>query len=82
VARVVLARRACGLLDLDRALIDAIDDAFGMLAGDPRAGHALRGPLRRLWPLRIGAYRVIYQLIDADQTARSRDPPSLDPLLV
>ena len=81
MARVVLARRACGLLDLDRALIDAIDDAL-VLARDPRAGHALRGPLRRLWPLRIGAYRVIYQLIDADQTTRSRDPPSLDPLLV
>ena len=77
MARVVLARRACGLLDLDRALIDAIDDALGMLARDPRTGRAAQAvaPAHR-------AYRVIYQLIDADQTARSRDPPSLDPLLV
>jgi mRNA interferase RelE/StbE len=71
VARVVLARRArVDLLDLDWPLIDAISDALGMLERDPHAGHLLRGRLRGLRSLRVGAYRIIYQVIDADRTVR------------
>ena len=71
MAHVVLARRARReLLDLDWPLIDAIDEALGVLERDPRAGHPLRGRLRGLWSLRVGAYRIIYQLTDADQTVR------------
>lgn len=71
MARVVLARRARGeLLELDWPLIDAIQDALGLLERDPLAGHALRGRLRGLRSLRVGSYRIIYQLAEGDQTAR------------
>jgi len=71
VARVVLARRARReLLDLDWPLIDAIEDALGLLARDPHAGLALRGRLRGLRSLRVGSYRIVYQLTEADQTVR------------
>jgi len=71
VARVVLARRArLELLDLDWPLIDAVEDALGLLERDPQAGHELRGRLRGLRSLRVGSYRIIHQLIDAEQTVR------------
>lgn len=71
MARVVLARRARReLLKLDLPLIDAIEDALGLLEREPLAGHALRGRLRGLRSLRVGAYRVLYQLTDADQIVR------------
>jgi mRNA interferase RelE/StbE len=71
VARVVLARRArLELLALDWPLIDAIEDALGLLERDPHAGHELRGRLRGLRSLRVGAYRLIYQLTDEGRTVR------------
>ena len=71
MARVVLARRARReLLDLARLLIDAIADALGLLERDPHVGHALRGRLRGLRSLRVGAYRIVYQVTDADRTVR------------
>ena len=71
MARVVLARRARReLLDLGWPLIDAIEDALGMLERDPTAGHALRGRLQGLRLLRVGTYRIIYQVTEAEQTVR------------
>jgi mRNA interferase RelE/StbE len=71
VARVVLARRARSeLLELNWPLIDAIQDALGMLERDPLVGHALRGRLRGLRSLRVGTFRVIYQLAEDDRTVR------------
>jgi mRNA interferase RelE/StbE len=71
LARVVLARRArLELLALGWPLIDAIEDALGLLERDPHAGHTLRGRLRGLRSLRVGSYRIIYQLTDADRTVR------------
>jgi len=71
MARVVLARRARRqLLSLDWPLADAIEDALGLLERDPHVGHALRGRLRGLRSLRVGTYRIVYQLTDADQTVR------------
>jgi mRNA-degrading endonuclease RelE of RelBE toxin-antitoxin system len=71
VARVVLARRARQeLVDVDWPLIDAVEEALGLLERDPTAGHELRGRLRGLCSLRVGAYRVIYQLADDGQTVR------------
>jgi mRNA-degrading endonuclease RelE of RelBE toxin-antitoxin system len=71
VARVVLARRArLELLALDWPPIDAIEDALGQLERDARAGHKLRGRLRGLRSLHVGAYRVIYQLTDEERTVR------------
>ena len=71
MARVVLARRARSeLLELNRPLIDAIQDALGLLERDPLVGHALRGRLRGLRSLRVGTFRVIYQLSEDGRTVR------------
>jgi mRNA interferase RelE/StbE len=71
VARVVLARSArLALLALDWTLAAAIEDALGLLERDPYAGHELRGRLRGLRSLRVGSYRVIYQLTDGGQIVR------------
>lgn len=71
MARVVLARRARQeLLDLDQPQVDAVEDALGLLERDPHAGHALRGRLNGLRSLRVGTYRIIYQLANNDQTVR------------
>jgi mRNA interferase RelE/StbE len=71
VAGVVLARRAREeLLDLNWPLIDAVEDALGLLEREPLAGHELRGRLRGLRSLRVGTYRIIYQLTDGESTVR------------
>ena len=71
MARVVLARRARReLLELNWPLIDAIQDALGLLERDPAAGYELRGRLRGLRSLRVGSYRIIYQLAESEQTVR------------
>ena len=71
MARAVLARRArLELLKLDWTLIDAIEDALGLLERNPHVGHALRGRLRGLRSLRVGTYRIIYQLTNDDKTIR------------
>jgi len=71
LARLVLARRARQeLLELNWPLIDAIEDALGLLEREPYAGHALRGKLRGLYSLRVGVYRILYQLTDSGQTVR------------
>jgi len=71
VAHVVLARRARQeLLDLSWPLIDAVEDALGLLEREPLAGHELRGRLRGLRSLRVGTYRIIYQFADDQRTVR------------
>jgi mRNA-degrading endonuclease RelE of RelBE toxin-antitoxin system len=71
VVRLVLARRArLDLLDLGWPLIDAIEDALALLERDPLAGYALRGKLRGLYSLRVGAYRILYQVTDGGKTVR------------
>lgn len=71
MARLVLARRARReLLELVWPLIDAIEDALGLLEREPEAGHALRGRLRGLYSLRVGSYRILYQLTESGQTVR------------
>jgi addiction module RelE/StbE family toxin len=69
--RLVLARRArSDLLELGSPLVDAIEDALGLLEREPFAGHALRGRLRGLYSLRVGTYRVLYQVVDDGKTIR------------
>jgi mRNA interferase RelE/StbE len=71
VARLVLARRArAELLELDLPLIDAAEEALALLEREPHSGYPLRGRLRGLYSLRIGSYRIIYQLADSDKTVR------------
>ena len=70
MARVLLARSARdSLTSLDFLLADAIIDALGELERDPELGHELRGRLRGLRSYRVGVYRTIYKLRDA-QTVR------------
>ncbi len=71
MARVVIARRARrDLLDLDWPLIDAVEDALGRLEREPLAGHALRGRLRGLRSLRVGSFRIIYQVVEGKSVVR------------
>jgi mRNA interferase RelE/StbE len=71
MTRVVLARAArTALLELDWPLVDAVDDALGLLEREPDSGYELRGRLKGLRSLRVGSYRIIYQLAHADQTVR------------
>jgi len=71
LARLVLARRARReLLELGWPLIDAIEEALGLLEREPSAGYPLQGKLRGLYSLRVGSYRIIYQLIDGGKTVR------------
>ena len=71
MANVVLARRARQqLLDLDWPLIDAVEEALGLLERDPQVGHQRHGRLQGLRSLRVGTYRIIYQLGDNDKTVR------------
>lgn len=71
MAEVVLARRArAELLELGWLLIDAVEDAPGLLARAPHRRHELRGRLRGLRSPRVGSYRVIYQLSADEKTGR------------
>jgi mRNA interferase RelE/StbE len=71
LARLVLARRARrDLLELGWPLIDAIEDALGLLEREPFAGQSLRGRLRGLYSLRVGVYRILYQVTDDGKTVR------------
>jgi mRNA interferase RelE/StbE len=71
LARLFLARRARrDLLGLGWPLIDAIEDALGQLEREPFAGKPLRGKLRGLYSLRVGAYRILYQVVDDGKMVR------------
>ncbi|HEY8201526.1 MAG TPA: type II toxin-antitoxin system RelE/ParE family toxin [Actinomycetota bacterium] len=71
MAKVVLARRARReILDLDWRLADAVEEALGALEREPESGYRLRGRLTGLWSLRIGSYRVLYQLAEEGETVR------------
>lgn len=71
MARVVLARHVRSqLLALDWPLIDAVEEALALLERDPHAGYPLRGRLRGLHSLRVGSYRIIYQLTEGERTVR------------
>lgn len=58
------------MLELDWSLITAVEEALALLEREPKTGHELRGRLRGLRSLRVGAYRIVYQLIDGDRTVR------------
>lgn len=71
MARIVLARRArAELLALDWPLTDAAEEAIALLMREPDAGYPLRGRLSGLHSLRVGSYRILYQLADGGDTVR------------
>jgi mRNA interferase RelE/StbE len=71
VARIVLVRAArLALLGLDWPLIEAVEDALGLLGREPEVGYELRGRLRGLRALRVGSYRILYQLTADGRTVR------------
>lgn len=71
MTRVVLARRVRSqILALDWPLIDAVEEALALLQREPDAGYPLRGKLTGLRSLRVGSYRIIYQLTGNEQTLR------------
>ena len=71
MSRVELVRRARKeIVDLDWPLSDADVEALGLLEREPEAGHTLRGRLRGLWSLRVGTYRIIYELDDGQRVVR------------
>jgi mRNA interferase RelE/StbE len=71
LVRLILARRAREApLEFDWPLIDAIEETLGLLEREPDAGHALRGKLRGLRSLRVGSYRILYQVTENGKTVR------------
>ncbi|MHB1446669.1 MAG: type II toxin-antitoxin system RelE family toxin [Acidimicrobiales bacterium] len=71
MSRVELARRARKeITDFEWPLSDAVVEALGLLEREPEAGHLLRGRLRGLRSLRVGTYRIIYQLDDDQRMVR------------
>ena len=71
MSRVELARRAQReIVDLDWPLSDAVVEALGLLEREPEVGHLLRGRLRGLRSLRVGTYRIVYQVDDDQRLVR------------
>lgn len=71
MARVVLARLARSQFHaLDARLADAVLEALTILEADPEVGHKLRGRLQGVLALRIGAYRILYEVREAGKTVR------------
>jgi mRNA interferase RelE/StbE len=57
-------------MELGWPLIDAIEDALGLLEREPFAGKPLRGRLRGLYSLRVGSYRILYQAVEQGKVVR------------
>ena len=71
MSRVELARRARKVIvGLDWPISNAVLEALGLLEREPEAGHLLRGRLGGLRSLRVGTYRLIYQVADDQRLVR------------
>ena len=71
MARVILARLARSQFrDLDPRLVDAVLEALTILEAEPEVGRRLRGRLEGLLSLRIGAYRILYEVRESGKTVR------------
>lgn len=71
MARVVLARSARRqVLELPDPFAEAVLEALALLEREPEAGHQLRGRLTGLWSMRVGAYRIIYELRERGRSVR------------
>jgi len=52
---------------LEKDMKDRTVQKLGALAEKPRIGKPLKGKLKGLWSLRIGKYRIIYRINEADR---------------
>ena len=63
---VELTKRACKDLDaLGRAqpvLFDKVMSKIRLLGRNPKTGKALVGPLKGKWSLRVGDWRILYEI--------------------
>lgn len=71
MARIVFSRSAREqLAALDVRIVEAVLDTVTLLEGDAEAGKRLRGRLDGLWSLRIGSYRLVYEIRAKAKTVR------------
>lgn len=71
MARVVFSRTSrAQISELAAGIAEAILDALTVLGGEPESGKRLRGHFAGLWSLRIGSYRLIYEVRDKGKTVR------------
>ncbi|MGH2728303.1 MAG: type II toxin-antitoxin system RelE family toxin [Actinomycetota bacterium] len=71
MARVVFSRAARShIAALDMRVAEAVLEAVAALEGEPETGKRLRGRFEGLWSLRIGTYRLIYEVRDSGKTVR------------
>lgn len=71
MARIVVVGSArAHIFSLPPLLQEAVFDALPVVSGDPEAGRRLRGRFRGLWSLRVGAYRILYDVVDRGKTVR------------
>lgn len=70
---LVVARPAQRTIDRlpDKVAAAVLDFILGPLLANPRrVGKALRGDLTGLHSARVGTYRVVYEISEADRTVR------------
>jgi mRNA interferase RelE/StbE len=60
----VLRRAQKGLARLPKQEYERVRDAIGALADDPRPGGCKKLTGREGWRIRVGQYRVIYEIED------------------
>lgn len=66
--RVLIVRRAQKeLAQLPGGSYERVRDAIGALAQDPRPSGCLKLTGREAWRIRVGDYRVIYEIDDHQQ---------------
>lgn len=67
IYKVLLSPKARDFLKkLDKQIKDRIENKLKDLANNPELGKPLVGQLSRLWSLRIGDYRAIYQIKNSE----------------
>jgi len=64
----ILRRAQSELAELPRGIYERVRDAIRGLAQDPRPPGCLKLKEREGWRIRIGNYRVIYEIDDEQQT--------------
>ena len=67
-ALLILRRAQKELANLDKSEYERVRDATALLAKNPRPNNCKKLVGREGWRIRIGNYRVIYEIDDLKQT--------------